>query len=305
MNVEQGRCAIGIVCLATGVWMTTSQPVQSVLFTPPPDNASPLQVSGGASRGGFQFVPPSDTPTPARVTGGASRGDIFFIPHPDNATAPSSSGGASRDGVFIPAPDNASLETTASGASRANDYGITSDLFTGSTVSMLAVTPASFYGLTISERPTFMTYLPSSSAHQAVFRLKDASQAVVYEQTIPLDGTAGILTIQLSNDAPALVIDQYYQWFVTLQTETNLTPASPFVDAWIKRIEPTESIVQAQMSEDSLLIAETLAQSGIWYDTSALLATLQSEQNSEVMVAHWAELLSSVGLNTLVEVPLL
>ena len=305
MKVEQGRRAIGIVCLATSIWTTTGQPVQSVLFTPPSDNASPPQGRGGASRGGFQFVPPSDNPAPARVTGGASRGDTFFIPPPDNAIPPPSAGGAARDGVFIPTPDNAALETTASGTSRANDYGMTNDLFTGSAVSMLAVTPANFYGLTISERPTFMTYLPSSSAHQAVFRLKDASQSIVYEQTIPLDGEAGILTIQLSDEAPALLIDQYYQWFVTLQTETYLTPASPFVDAWVKRIEPTESIVQAQVSGDSLAIAETLAQSGVWYDTSALLATITSEQNSEVMVAHWAELLSSVGLNDLAEVPLL
>lgn len=305
MNVEQGRRAIGIVCLATGVWMTTGQPAQAVLFTPPSNNASPTQGGGGASRGGFQFVPPSDNPTPRRGTGGASRGDSFFIPHPDNATPPPSAGGASRDGVFIPTPDNAALETTVSRASRTNDYGMTNDLFTGSTVSMLAVTPPNFYGLTVSERPTFMAYLPPSSAHQAVFRLKNASQSIVYEQTIPLDGTAGILTIQLSDNAPALMIDQYYQWFVTLQTEDHLTPASPFVDAWIKRIEPTESMVQAQVSGDSLIVAETLAQSGIWYDTSALLATLQAEQNSEVMVAHWAEFLSSVGLDGLAEVSLI
>ena len=305
MKGKQIRRTLGILCVATGVWMTFESPARSVSFTPPADNASPAQGSGGASRSGFQFVPPSDNSAPGNAAGGASRGDVFFIPHPDNAVPSRSSGGASRDGVFIPSPDNSAPETSAGGASRANDYGITYDLFTGSSVSMLAVTPPNFYGLTISERPTFMAYLPTSSAQQAIFRLKDASQSIIYEQTISLKGETGILTVELPDDAPALVTDQYYQWFVTLQTEDHLTPASPFVDGWIKRVEPTDAIAQAQASGDMLTVAETLAREGIWYDTSALLATLQAEQDSEVLVAHWAELLSSVGLDTLTDASLL
>ena len=305
MKTERLKGSIGILCLATGVWLTSGQPARSVSFTPPSDNASPAQGSGGASRSGFQFTPPSDNSAPSNGAGGASRGDNFFIPHPDNATPSQSSGGASRDGVFIPAPENSAPENAAGGASRTNDYGLTNELFTGSTVSMLAITPPNFYGLTVSERPTFMTYLPASTAHQAIFRLKNEDQSIVYEQVIPLNGESGILTVQLPNDAPALVTNQYYQWFVTLQTEAHLTPASPFVDAWVKRIEPTDAIAQAQASGDALTVAETLAQAGIWYDSSAILATLQVEQGSTTILGHWSELLASVGLDNLAETSLL
>ncbi|MEM9217339.1 MAG: DUF928 domain-containing protein [Cyanobacteria bacterium P01_F01_bin.150] len=305
MKVDLTSNTFKILCLATGIWILSGQPGLTVSFTPPADNASPTQGSGGASRSGFQFVPPSDNAAPRYGTGGGSRGDNLFIPHPDNIEPSQRTGGASRDGVFIPTPEYLAPEAVTGGTSRANEYGLTEDLLTGSAVSMLAVTPPNFYGLTVSARPTFMAYLPPSSAHQAIFRLKDSSQSIVYEQIIPLDGKAGILTVQLPSDAPALITEQYYQWFVTLQTKNDLTPASPFVDAWIKRIEPTDAMLEAQESGDPLTMAEVLAQSGIWYDTSALLATLQAVQNSEDLMEHWSELLSSVDLDSLIEVPLL
>ena len=305
MKTEQLKSSLGILCLSAGMWILSSQPGQSVSFTPPPDNATPTQGSGGASRGVFQFTPPSDNPAPRNGSGGASRSDTFFIPYPDSTIPSQQSGGTPWHGAFIPTPDNHVPENAISETSRTNDYGLVNEVLAGSSVSMLAITPPNFYGLTVSERPTFMTYLPTSTAHQAIFRLKNEAQVIVYEQVIPLNGEAGILTVKLPSDAPALTTNQYYRWFVTLQTEEHLTPASPFVDAWIKRIEPTDEIAQAQVSGDALTVAETLADAGIWYDTSAILARLQVEQKSTTMLDHWSELLSSVGLSDLAETPLL
>ena len=93
---------------------------------------------------------------------------------------------------------------------------------------------------------------------------------------------------------------------MTLQTETDLTPASPFVDAWIKRVVPTPELTTA-LAAEPLVAAEKLAEAGIWYDTSAILAGLQADPSvsHETLMTHWSELLSSVGLVDLVEMPLL
>ena len=95
--------------------------------------------------------------------------------------------------------------------------------------------------------PTILVYLPRSNAQQVVFRLKDESKNLIYEQLLPISDQAGIVAIQLPETAPALVINQNYQWFLTLQTEELITPASPFVDAWIKRVEPGPDLAAALM----------------------------------------------------------
>lgn len=277
-------------------------------FNPPTDNASPSQSTGGASRSGLQFTPPSDHSTPRQTSGGASRGETFFIPLPDHTTPRQTYGGASREGAFIPPPDNATPSSTTGGGSRTGEYANTEaneDLLGVPALSMLAMTPSNFYGLTLSERPTFMAYIPASTSTQAIFSLKDEAQTVVYEKVLPLDGKAGIIAVQLPDDAPALNLDQYYQWFVTIQTEEYLTPSSPFVEAWVKRVTPTSDMAQVLESGDAIAMAEALAQAGIWYDTSAILAELQREASlpSNTRVAHWTELLSSVGLENLATVP--
>ena len=304
------RCITGtgvIVLLGLlSAWATAFNPVAAASFTPPSDNSAPSQGSGGAARGGFQFLPPEDNATPRSGTSGAARSS--FIPPADNAVPQQTGGGAARgERGFIPSPDNARPLSSVSGAARADGYGGNSDVFTGLAQAMLPVTPSSFYGLTLSERPLIMAYVPASSAQQAIFRLKNESQAVIYEQIVPLSGETGILAIQLPDEAPVLQVGEYYQWFVTLQTDDYLTPSSPFVDAWIKRIEPTEAIAQAMESDDAIAQAETLAQEGIWYDAAAVLAVIQDQQTvaPELSSVHWNELLSSVGLDTLIETPLL
>lgn len=298
---------ITLSCLAAGFWGMAQPSAFAVSFNPPPDNPAPGQSTGGASRSGFQFTPPDDHPAPGQTTGGASRGDTFFIPLPENPAPRQTYGGASREGAFIPPPDNATPTRTAAGASRtgSDGTGADGDFFVGSATSMLAMTPSNFYGLTVLERPTFMAYIPASTFHQAIFRLKDETQTVVYEQVLPMNREAGIVAIQLPEEAPALNVGQYYQWFVTVQTDEYVTPASPFVEAWIKRVEPTNEIAQTMAMGDAIAAAEALAGGGIWYDSLAILAEQQGDQTqvNRAQADHWTELLSSVGLGNLASVP--
>lgn len=292
-----------VLCISVGGWLTT--PSLAVIFVPPENNVPPPQRSGGADRSSFQFIPPPDNSSPDHTSSGASR--VGFIPPPDNASPRQTASGASRGTIgFIPPPEQpAPQQPTASGASRSGEG---ESFIVGSNVPgdiinhMMAVTPLNFYGgLTVSARPTVMAYLPPTSAQAAVFSLKDETEAVIYQQVVSLNRTGGILTIHVSEDAPELVIGEYYHWFVTLQIEDYITPGSPYVDGWVKRIEPTTAIAEAMASPDTLTKAEILAQSGIWYDAATHLASLQtpSSTNSK-QVASWTEFLTSVGLDDLI-----
>jgi hypothetical protein len=169
---------------------------------------------------------------------------------------------------------------------------------------MMAVTPDSFYGTTLAAHPTILTYLPASNAQEAVFSLKDESRNLVYRMVIPVSGEAGIVTVQLPDSAPALEVGKNYQWYITLKLDGQLTPASPFVDGWIRRIEPTPAMTESLATGNLQTDATVLAERGVWYDTAALWATLHREQPTNDAITHeWQELLNSVGLDEIVAEP--
>ncbi|MGG6296811.1 DUF928 domain-containing protein [Leptolyngbya sp. AN02str] len=261
-------------------------------FIPPSGNEAPRQATGGASRG--TFIPPSGNEAPQQATGGASRGT--FVP-PSNNTAPrQATGGASRDG-FIPPSDNAAPQTAVGGASRTNLYGYLPSQSGEQAVSMLAVTPQTFYGTTLAERPTILVYVPASNAQDAVFSLKDEAGNTLYQTLVTVPSTAGIVAVQLPENAPALEIGQNYQWFFALMVDGTLSPSTPYVDAWIKRIAPDTNLAQALQQVDAHQQAETLAANGVWYDSVALLTDLRIAQpTNTAFTADWHELLNSVGL---------
>lgn len=268
--------AIALVPTAGWSWLGATH---AVSFTPPPGRAAPQQSTGGASRSGFFILPPGRT-APQQSIGGASRGS-FFTP-PPGRIAPSQS---------------------ASGASRTNTYG---DYLTGGEGirAMLALTPDSFYGTTLRDRPTILVYVPASSAREGVFGLNDDSQSLIYEVEVSVPAEGGIIAIELPESAPALEIEENYQWFFSLKLEGELTPASPFVSGWVQRIVPTAKQAQSLATDDLVSHIAALGSQGIWYDTAAELALLHANQPSEAIARHWEELLESVGLTELARAPI-
>ena len=333
--------SIGVVALALGTAWTQAEVAHAVSFTPPADAASPRGTTGGASRDGF-FTPPADAASPRGTTGGASRGGFFtpssenasprgttggasrgdfFTPPADAASPRGTTGGASRDGFFTPSPDagspqgstggasrrifnrlDESVETT-NGSARSNVYGETAALPISTGTSMLAVMPDSFFGKTIEARPTILVYVPASKASEAVFSLKDEVKQSVYEMTVAVPTSGGIVAVELPSEAPALTVDQNYQWYLALKIDGALQPASPFVDGWVKRVSPTSDMAASE-SSNAIAQIEALGSNGIWYDTASKLASLRVARDDAAISQHWYELLESVGLAEIAAAPI-
>ena len=275
---------------------TSSAPQQTTggasrgTFVPPATSSAPQQATGGASRG--TFVPPATSSAPQQATGGASRGT--FVP-PATSSAPQQAvGGASRS-AFTPPPSSSAPIDAAGGASRTNAYG--SYLIGDRHVFMSALLPQTFYGTTLSAHPTVLVYLPASSAQEAVFSLKDESKQMVYQMSVPVSGKSGIVAIQLPENSPALEVGKNYQWFFALKLEGNLTPSSPFVDGWIKRITPSADLAKALEGKTALQQSSILAAKGVWYDSASILSSLRTaEPNDQLLAKEWKELMESVEL---------
>jgi Domain of Unknown Function (DUF928) len=294
-------------------------------FTPPPSSSAPRNATGGASRSGF-FTPPPDSAAPRNATGGSSRGG-FFSPPPGSAAPRNAAGGASRGEFFTPPPGNSAPNGTSSGgasrgealfesfestdetampnsAARGNVYGTTSSATGLAVSSMMAVMPNSFYGTTLKARPTILVYVPGSNADEAVFSLKDEAKNMVYQMSLPVPHSGGIIAVELPADAPELAVGENYQWYVAIKVDDELSPASPFVDGWIQRVAPSYELTATLGEGNELADIEQLGANGIWYDTVAQMASLKTTQTDDAIAHHWYELLESVGLAEIAAAPI-
>lgn len=167
----------------------------------------------------------------------------------------------------------------------------------------MAITPDSFFGTTLEARPTILVYIPASNAQEAIFSLKDEAKELVFQMTVAVPSQGGVVAVEMPESAPELAVDANYQWYVAIKLDNELTPASPFVDGWVKRITPSSELA-ASLAGEGLADIEALGANGVWYDTAAQLAMLNSEQADEAISGHWYELLESVGLEEVATAPI-
>jgi hypothetical protein len=318
----------GMILLVASSIGLVANDAKAIGFTPPPDSGAPSQATGGASRGHF-FKPVKDQGAPRQATGGASRGGFFqpapgsgapsqaaggasrgrfFTPPTDQGAPQQAAGGAARGRFFTPIPGKGTPRRAAGGASRVGRYDLNAPdnaPTSNGPAALVAMLPQSYSGTTVAAHPTIMVYLPDSTANTAVFSLKDESGTMVYQQQLAVSGKAGLVMIALPANAPALTLNQNYQWYMALQVDGELNPSTPYVDGWIQRIAPSTALAAALQQPDQLKRAELLGNNGIWYDCVAELAALRASQpNQPELAKQWTELLESVGLQDVSQVPL-
>ncbi|MEH2350315.1 MAG: DUF928 domain-containing protein [Nostoc sp.] len=323
MKLRYLASTLSILALfASSTWNSAN----AVTFTPPINNGAPSQATGGASRGNF-FIPTSGKGAPSQATGGASRGNFFtpsagkgaprqatggasrgslFTPSAGKGAPRQATGGASRGSLFTPSADKGTPQQASGGASRVGTYYLNTSTKSAGPAALIALVPQSFYGTTVSERPTILVYLPVSNAEEAVFSLKDETDNTQYQMTIPIALKAGAIAVKLPADAPALVVGKNYHWFLAVKVDGQLSPSTPYVDGWIQRIQPSAELATAMQQQDALKRATAFGKNGVWYDCVATLAALHSAQPTNVtLTKQWEELLSSVSLKEIVTAPLL
>ncbi|MBE9209615.1 DUF928 domain-containing protein [Nostoc sp. LEGE 06077] len=274
------------------------------LFTPNKSNSAPRQATGGASRGNL-FTPKKNNSAPQQATGGASRGNLF-TPKKDNSAPQQASGGASRGNLFTPNKGNSAPQQASGGASRLGTYYLNpSTVAATGPAALIALLPESFYGTTLSERPTILVYLPASNAEEAVFSIKDETGNTKYQMTVSVANKAGVIAFKLPADAPALAVGKTYQWFLALKVDGKLSPSTPYVDGWIERIQPTAELSTIMQQQDTLKQAVALGKNGVWYDCVATMAMLHTAQpENATIIQQWKELLASVSLKDIATAPL-
>lgn len=199
-----------------------------------------------------------------------------------------------------PPPDNP--DSSASGGRR--DKGACpQDAVVATTSPILtAFSPTTKPGLTLAERPTFLVYVPKTSAKTAEFSLRNQNGSGVYRTTLALTNTPDTVSISLASKAPSLEIGKRYTWSFAVICNPNDRVEDQFVTGTVERIElaPTRlrQIEQASPKERISLYQKA----NIWYEPLTILFELRRTQPNDPSIrAAWGEFLQSGGVDAIID----
>lgn len=196
---------------------------------------------------------------------------------------------------FEPPSGGAPVETKG-GASRGDIACAAST--SRDTPQIVLITPAnSNYGLTTLEHPTFLMYVPPSSAQTAFFSIKNAKGQTHYRQLLSVPSQGGILRLTLPKTIAPLAMNQSYEWGIALMCGSRLRPDSPFASGWIQRIQLANRINANLKKQSAIEQAATYGASGIWYDMISTIADLKQQKPQDpAILKTWKQILDDAGL---------
>jgi hypothetical protein len=211
--------------------------------------------------------------------------------------------GTSIARVTFEPPGDGQPDDTAGGASR-GDGCPQEPIALGQCVT--PVMPATKNRLTVAEHPTFLVYLPETSATEIFFGLVDENNNSQYQIKIPITSKSGIFSFKLPDNAPPLEIGKNYRWTFIIVGEQGLRPDSSGVRGEIRRITPSAELMSQLQNQPLLERAALYGKNGIWYDMLASLAEARREEPGNATLAStWQELLKSAGLEAIATKPFL
>jgi hypothetical protein len=214
-------------------------------------------------------------------------------------------------GFFEP-PGEGEPEQTEGAGTRPASVGLCPGDLPTENASLTPLVPHRDQALSARERPTFFVYIPETSARQAVFTLRDEGESYYYEQSIAIERTPGVIEITLPADAPGLVADRDYTWFLSVACNRALRPGDPMISGHITRVVADPSVPDV-WSETSTSVPQDVTgwhaqltpylQNQLWYDALAIAAQWRQNPATDNQDRVWEQLLESVGLEKIAGEP--
>jgi hypothetical protein len=168
-----------------------------------------------------------------------------------------------------------------------------------------ALSPVTKPGLTVAERPTFLVYVPQTTAQTAEFSLFDQNNKGIYQTTFALTNTPGIVSFSLPPNALPLEISKDYTWSFAIICNPKNRLQDQFVRGRIRRTELDSALINQIEKAAPKERVSLYRTADVWYEAVFTLFDLQRSQPDDPSVsAAWKELLNSAGLNSIAIQPL-
>lgn len=212
---------------------------------------------------------------------------------------------------FKPPPDDRKPDKTSGAGSRQDEQcpqdltPVTAADTLSNKPSLMALVPTTNYGLTLAERPTFLVYLPKTSAKQVVLSITEEGTQHHSQTLLPITETPSVISVKPSDNSPPLKVGKNYQWALVLVCGERPGPNDPAIASWVKRVAPLQSQSSKLDLKTVLEQAKWYGEQGIWYDAvTALAQARQSQFENNTMTGIWADFLKSAGLGAIATEPL-
>lgn len=172
--------------------------------------------------------------------------------------------------AFDPPPGQGAPKGTAGGGSRPVTP---SCLIPPDSIALpILLAPKSYLGLTTQTHPTFWVYLPTTTAKTIEFSLFDQNRKGIYQVSLAIPKSAGLMAIPLPKNIPGLTVDRSYHWTIALVCNPKRRTEDWVSGGWIQRQQPSARLQQElNRSEYPLDRAKFYLQSNFWYDAMTTL----------------------------------
>ena len=167
---------------------------------------------------------------------------------------------------------------------------------------LTALSPTAKPGLTLAERPTFLVYVPKTSAKNAEFSLRNRMRQGVYRTMVALSTTPALISITLPAQVPPLEVGKPYTWSFAIICNADDRLNDRFVTGMVQRIAlDATRLRQIQQAPPRAQIA-LYQKAELWYDAIALLYQLKRNQGNDPGISTaWRELLQAGGVDTIID----
>lgn len=176
---------------------------------------------------------------------------------------------------------------------------------------LAALIPETNLGITTAALPKFLFYLPGADEVRDIeFVLYDEADNLVYDTTVSVSPTAGILTVDLAevDGLPPLQLDQNYHWYFCIIADDR--SEDMVLDGWTRRVELSSWLQTQALSADvsqQLGAATPLEQARLlyqeaqlWHDAAVILEELhQANPGDRLITEEWQHLLQTANLTDL------
>ena len=142
--------------------------------------------------------------------------------------------------------------------------------------------------MTTAAYPTFLFFVPTTTARQVQFVLKGSDRKSIYRQTFALSGQTGILRVVLPNEPniKELAVGQTYKWEFSIMCDANNRFFDDFVVGKVQRIDLVEAKSSSQLAPSQLSLWERYR--AFEYDALIVLDLLRRTNPSDRLIqSEW------------------
>ena len=176
-------------------------------------------------------------------------------------------------------------------------------------LSIIPLIPENKIGLTLAESPKYFAYVsPNSTEVEFTLQTEDGKGTDVYKTafTVNKPGIVEVSIPETGSRQTYLEVKKPYRWsFSVACSPDNEGAGNYYVEGFVERIEPQESLKKDLENPDPMARAIAYAKNGIWYETLATLAQMRrTAPDDSRLKAEWTQFLQSQKLQLVADQPL-